>query len=89
MEHLSKSAVKTKTLLACGVISNAGLRLGAPTIDPLLLRADALAGIRVDDAVRAFARHRWLIDGLAWFYNASSLAVVAREYAGLRPLPAL
>lgn len=64
-------------LLACGVISNAGLRLGAPTIDPLLLRADALAGIRVEDAVRAFARHRWLIDGLAWFYNASSLAVVA------------
>ena len=64
-------------LLTCGIISNAGLRLGAPTIDPLLLNIDGLVGIEVEAAVRAFARYPWAIDTLAWFYNSSSLAVVA------------
>ena len=67
----------TLALLLCGLISNVGLRLGAPTIDAALARADALVGWDVARAVPAFAAHGWLIDGLAFIYNQSGPLVVA------------
>ena len=69
-------AIGTLALLACGVISNAGLRLGAAPIDGLLAASDAFAGISVDRSVRAIAAHPWAIDVLAWVYNVSGAAVV-------------
>lgn len=66
----------TLSLLACGVISNVGLRLGAPTIDAQLATVDALIGINVEAAVRAFADFPALIDGLAFAYNISGAAIV-------------
>jgi hypothetical protein len=80
-------ATGTCALLACGIISNAGLRLGAPTVDSWLLRADAVLGIQVETVVRSFARHPAIIAILNWVYNASSLAVVgliAAQLAGGR-----
>lgn len=64
-------------LMACGIISNAGLRLGAAPIDALLVRSDAVAGIKVDLAVRSLAAHPLAIDILAWAYNVSGAVVVA------------
>lgn len=67
----------TLALMTCGIISNAGLRLGAPTIDTVLVAADGLVGIDVEGAVRAFAAHPWLVEILGHAYNISGPAAVA------------
>jgi membrane-associated phospholipid phosphatase len=67
----------TLSLMLCGVIANAGLRLGAPLADARLAAIDAGFGVHVDRAVRAMVEWPWLIDGLAIVYNASGAAVVA------------
>ncbi|WP_067679084.1 phosphatase PAP2 family protein [Tsuneonella dongtanensis] len=81
-------AIGTVALMACGVISNAGLRLGAAPIDVWLASADAAVGIDVERAVRAMVAHAWAIDALTWIYNASGAAIVvliaARTVAGHR-----
>ena len=64
-------AVGTLSLLLCGLISNVGLRLRAPTIDATLARMDEIIGWDVSVAVPAFTAHPWLIDGLAFVYNLS------------------
>lgn len=64
-------AVGTLSLLTCGLISNVGLRLRAPTIDAALARMDEMIGWDVSVAVPAFTAHPWLIDGLASVYNLS------------------
>lgn len=61
----------TLSLLTCGLISNVGLRLRAPTIDAALARIDEIIGWDVSVAVPAFTAHPWLIDGLAFVYNLS------------------
>jgi len=66
----------TLSLLLCGIVSNAGLRLGAPLIDAHLAAIDATVGIHVDRVVRAMAAHPLLIDTLAAVYNASGVVVV-------------
>ena len=68
--------VGTLSLMICGIISNAGLRLGAPTIDGWLVAADGAAGIDVGAVVRSFAEHPRAIDLLAFVYNASGALVV-------------
>lgn len=69
-------AFGTLALLTCGLISNVGLRLGAPIIDAILASADAAIGIDVEQAVRAMAAFPLAIEALAWAYNASGAAVV-------------
>lgn len=66
----------TVSLMLCGIVSNAGLRWGAPLVDPSLAALDAAFGMHVDEAVRAMARAPVLIDGLATVYNASGALVV-------------
>ena len=73
----------TISLMTCGIISNAGLRLASPTIDGWLVDSDAVLGLHVDRIVRAFAGHPVAIDVLAWAYNASGLAVVLLIAANL------
>lgn len=73
----------TLSLMLCGVISNVGLRLGAPLADARLFAIDAALGLHVDRAVRAMAEWPLLIDGLAIIYNASGAAVVALITAAL------
>jgi hypothetical protein len=46
----------TISLILCGILSNAGLRLGMPLLDPSLARADAMVGIHVDQLISAVAR---------------------------------
>lgn len=70
-------------LITCGIISNVGLRLGAQPIDSLLVRADALAGIDVAGAVRAFTRYPAALDALTWIYTASGAAVVVLIFTTL------
>ncbi|MFA9199567.1 MAG: phosphatase PAP2 family protein [Cypionkella sp.] len=66
----------TLALLLCGLISNTGLRLGAPLIDPALVRLDAAFGLDVEAAVRAFAAYPRAIALLAAMYNLSGPVVV-------------
>ena len=73
----------TLSLLLCGVIANAGLRLGAPLADARLAGVDAAFGLHVDRAVRAMAEWPLLIDGLAVVYNASGAAVAALIFVAL------
>nr|WP_237489049.1 phosphatase PAP2 family protein [Tsuneonella aeria] len=70
--------------MACGVVSNAGLRLGASPVDGLLAGIDGLVGIDVAQVVRAFAAQPATIDALAVIYNASGAIAVA--LIGLRLL---
>lgn len=81
--------VGTISLLICGIVSNLGLRLGAPLIDSALAAADAALGFDVDRSVRAMAQWPPLIDLLAAVYQASGAGVVvlialalARQRAG-------
>lgn len=67
----------TLSLMLCGIISNAGLGLRAPLIDPALVAIDAALGLDVEMIVRSLAKHRALIEALAAVYNASGGAVVA------------
>lgn len=67
-------AAGTLSLLFCGLISNVGLRLRAPTIDAALARMDEIIGWDVSVAVPAFTAHPWLIDSLAIAYNLSGPA---------------
>lgn len=69
--------VATLALLACGVLSNGGLRLRMPLSDPLLAAIDASAGIHVDAIVRWSVGMPWLIDALGVIYNASHLILAA------------
>jgi hypothetical protein len=71
------------SLLLCGLISNIGLRLRAPTIDAALAQADAFLGWDVSRAVPAFAGYPWLIDGLALAYNLSGPLVAASIFVTL------
>lgn len=64
-------------LLTCGILSNAGLRLGMPLSDPLLASIDAAIGVNVGTLVRWFAQWPAAIDILAQFYNASHLLLAA------------
>ncbi|MGX7952290.1 phosphatase PAP2 family protein [Tsuneonella sp. HG249] len=68
--------VGTIALMLCGIISNAGLRLGAPLTDETLAAVDAAMGLHVDETVRSMAQHPSLIDALASAYNASGVLVV-------------
>ncbi len=68
--------VGTLSLMLCGVVSNAGLRLGLPLVDPALAGIDAAFGLDVEAAVRALAAFPRAIDLLATIYNASGAAVV-------------
>lgn len=63
-------------LMACGIISNAGLRLGASPIDESLAAIDAAAGIDVERVVRAFAAHPATMAVLSAVYNISGAVVV-------------
>lgn len=76
-------ALGSMALMTCGIISNAGLRFGLPPIDGWLASADALAGIHVDQAVRAFARQGWLISALSFAYAASGIIVVLLLFGAL------
>lgn len=69
-------AVGTLALLACGLVSNMGLRLGMPLVDGDLAAIDAFFGIDVGRAVRAFAGHPALITALSYAYNFSPPAVI-------------
>jgi membrane-associated phospholipid phosphatase len=69
-------AAGTLALMTCGLISNVGLRLGAPTIDAYLAVTDAMVGFDVEQAVRTVADFPLAIQTLAWAYNASGVAVV-------------
>jgi membrane-associated phospholipid phosphatase len=64
-------------LMLCGVISNTGLRLGAPLADPFLAQADARIGIHVNLAVRQLARFPVAIDHLTAVSNASPTVAYA------------
>jgi membrane-associated phospholipid phosphatase len=64
-------AAGTLSLLICGLISNVGLRLRAPTVDAALARMDDIVGWDVSVAVPAFTAHPWMIDSLAFTYNLS------------------
>lgn len=80
-------AVATVSLMLCAIVSNAGLRLGAPLIDGGLATTDAALGLHVDRIVRSMAAHPWLIDGLAAVYNASGVAVAGMLLFALARLP--
>lgn len=69
-------AAGTLSLMLCGLISNLGLALGAPLVDPYLAASDARLGMNVEQVVRWTAGHAWLIDGLTAAYNTSGVAVV-------------
>lgn len=66
----------TAALMVCGLISNAGLRIGVPLIDPWLIAADAAVGVNVGDMIRAIAGMPALIASLSFVYNASGVAAV-------------
>ena len=67
----------TVSLMICGVVSNAGLRLGAPLADARFAAADATIGLDVGHVIRAAAQHPWLTQVLSLLYNSSGIAVVA------------
>jgi len=67
----------TLSLMICGVIANAGLRLGAPLVDPRLAAADAALGFDSGEIIRAVAARPALTQLLAVLYNSSGVAVVA------------
>lgn len=69
-------ALATMSLMLCGIIANAGLRLGAPLADARLAAIDAALGLHVDRAVRAMAEWPLLIEMLAAIYNASGVVIV-------------
>jgi hypothetical protein len=64
------------SLMICGVISNAGLRLGAPLADAQLATADAAIGIDAGAMIRAIAHNSPLTAALNLVYNASGMVVV-------------
>jgi hypothetical protein len=67
----------TLSLMICGIVSNAGLRLGAPLADARLADADAMVGLSAGDVIRAVARHPSLTATLSLLYNSSGIAIVA------------
>jgi hypothetical protein len=66
----------TLSLMICGVIANAGLRLGAPIADARLAAADAALGFDVGEIIREVAARPVLTEALSFLYNSSGLAVV-------------
>ena len=67
----------TLSLVICGIVSNAGLRLGAPLADARLAAADALVGLDAGDVIRTVAHQPWLTAVLSLLYNSSGVAVIA------------
>ena len=67
----------TLSLMICGVVSNAGLRLGVPLADAWLATADGMVGLNVGHVIRTVAQHSWLTATLSLLYNSSGLAVTA------------
>lgn len=76
-------ALGTLSLLLCGLISNVGLRLRAPTIDAALAQADAILGWDVSRTVPAFANYPTVIDALALAYNLSGALVAGGIFVAL------
>ena len=76
-------ALAIVSLMLCAIISNVGLKLGAPLLDARLAAADAALGLHVGQAVRSAAQSPDLIQALAFVYNASGIAVVALLFAVL------
>ena len=66
----------TLSLMICGVIANAGLRLGAPLVDARLAAADAALGFDAGEIIRAVATRPVFTQALSLLYNSSGLAVV-------------
>lgn len=66
----------TISLMICGVIANAGLRLGAPIADARLAVADAALGFDAGAIIRAVAQLPFLTQTLSFLYNSSGIAVV-------------
>ncbi|MCT2558240.1 phosphatase PAP2 family protein [Tsuneonella sp. YG55] len=67
----------TWALILCGLVSNVGLRLGAPLADERFARADALVGINAGTVVQSIAAQPLVTSILAAAYNSSGIAVVA------------
>ena len=63
-------------LVACGIVSNTGLRLQAPLADARLASLDAAIGIDAGAVITQIASIPWLTAVLSFAYNASGLLVV-------------